>query len=85
MKGRRFFVLALLLVLVSVSLWGHGKKELMKVDFQLNWKIVGDHAPYFVALKNGWFEEEGLDVNIIIGQGSGYTVQYTRDESSINS
>lgn len=46
-----------------------------KVDFLLNWKITGDHSPYYVALKKGWFKEAGLDVNIIVGQGSGYSVQ----------
>lgn len=50
-------------------------KALEKVDFQLNWKITGDHAPYYVALEKGWYKEEGLDVNVILGQGSGYTVQ----------
>lgn len=49
--------------------------QLEKVNFLLHWKIVGDHAPYYVALKKGWYEEAGLDVNIIIGQGSGYSVQ----------
>ncbi|MEW6550082.1 MAG: ABC transporter substrate-binding protein [Spirochaetota bacterium] len=46
-----------------------------KIDFQLNWKISGDHAPYYVAMEKGWFKEEGLDVNVMIGQGSGFTVQ----------
>ncbi len=46
-----------------------------KIDFQLNWKISGDHAPYYVAMEKGWFKQEGLDVNIMIGQGSGFTVQ----------
>ncbi len=52
-----------------------GAKELTKMNFQLNWKITGDHAPYYVATKKGWFEEEGLEVNILLGQGSAYTVQ----------
>jgi ABC-type nitrate/sulfonate/bicarbonate transport system substrate-binding protein len=26
-------------------------------------------------LEKGWFKEEGLDVNVILGQGSGYAVQ----------
>ncbi len=49
-------------------------KELKKVDFLLNWTIAADHSPYYVALDKGWYEEAGLDVNIIIGQGSGYSV-----------
>lgn len=48
-------------------------KELKKVDFLLNWTIAADHSPYYVALDKGWYEEAGLDVNIIIGQGSGYS------------
>lgn len=49
-------------------------KELKKVDFLLNWTIAADHSPYYVALDKGWYKEAGLDVNIIIGQGSGYSV-----------
>ncbi len=49
-------------------------KELKHVDFLLNWTIAADHSPYYVALDKGWYEEAGLDVNIIIGQGSGYSV-----------
>jgi NitT/TauT family transport system substrate-binding protein len=48
---------------------------LEKVDFLLNWKITADHSPYYIALDKGWYKEEGLDVNIIVGQGSGYSVQ----------
>jgi NitT/TauT family transport system substrate-binding protein len=50
------------------------EKELKHVDFLLNWTIAADHSPYFVALDKGWYEEVGLDVNVIIGQGSGYSV-----------
>lgn len=78
---RRFSLLMLIVLITcaSGSVWAGGESEsaekMEKVDFQLNWKITGNHAAYYVALENGWFEENGLDVNIIIGQGSGYTVQ----------
>ena len=49
------------------------KKELTPVNFLLNWTIAADHSPYYVALNKGWYEEAGLDVNVIIGQGSGYS------------
>ena len=75
MKGKVLIWVVVLITFVALVSWAHGKQEMEKVNFQLNWKIVGDHAPYYVALKNGWFQEEGLDVNIILGQGSGYTVQ----------
>ncbi len=48
--------------------------ELKPVKFLLNWTIAADHSPYFVALEKGWYEEAGLDVEVIIGQGSGYSV-----------
>jgi NitT/TauT family transport system substrate-binding protein len=67
-------VCCLMVLMVTGMVFGEAE-ALTKVNFQLNWKITADHAAYYVALKNGWFEEEGLDVNIIIGQGSGYTVQ----------
>lgn len=50
-------------------------KELQKVNLQLNWTVTGDHSPYYVAIKKGWYKDAGLDVNIIIGKGSGYSVQ----------
>ena len=74
MKGKRLFLLAVLLLACGALILGAAPKT-TKVNFQLNWKITGDHSPYYVALKKGWFAEEGLEVNIIIGQGSGYTVQ----------
>jgi NitT/TauT family transport system substrate-binding protein len=46
-----------------------------KVEFLLNWTISADHSPYYIALEKGWFKEEGLDVNVTLGQGSGYAVQ----------
>ncbi len=49
--------------------------SLEHIDFLLNWTTTADHSPYYVALKNGWYKEAGLDVNVIIGQGSGYSVQ----------
>lgn len=73
MKVKLVVVFAILAVMTVVS--GGQAADLTKVDFQLNWKISGAHAAYFVAVKKGWFQEEGLDVNIILGQGSGYTVK----------
>ena len=79
-------LMVLLALGLALSAWAGGAKEeaapaaaaakpLEKVTFLLNWKITGDHSPYYVALKKGWYKEEGLDVDVLLGQGSGYSVQ----------
>ncbi|NCO21617.1 MAG: ABC transporter substrate-binding protein [Rhodobacterales bacterium] len=40
------------------------------LPFALDWKFEGPAAPYFVAIDNGYFADEGLSVEISAGQGS---------------
>ncbi len=42
-------------------------KELTKVTYVMPWVIQGEEAGQFAALRNGYFEEAGLDVEIIAG------------------
>jgi len=42
----------------------------MAVPFALDWKFEGPSAPYFAAIDNGHFEENGLSVEITAGSGS---------------
>ena len=44
---------------------------LTKFPFRLNWTLYGEHAGFFVALEKGYYKEEGLDVEIQEGGGSG--------------
>lgn len=46
-----------------------------RITFALDWIVNGGHAGYFVALTKGYFRQEGLDVTIVRGQGSGDTVK----------
>lgn len=41
--------------------------ELAKVNLRLSWLVKGEYAPLFVALNKGYFEEEGIEMNIIEG------------------
>jgi len=44
---------------------------LTKFPFRLNWTLYGEHAGFFVAREKGFYAEEGLDVEIQEGGGSG--------------
>lgn len=76
LKGIRL----LTVVLLALAISGYAAAQdasggVIRMDFLLNWTITGDHAPYYVALQKGWYDEVGLDVNITLGQGSGFSVQ----------
>src|SRR5438132_317142 len=46
-----------------------------RVDFILNWVPGGDHAPYYYAKKLGWYQKEGIDLNLEPGKGSALATQ----------
>lgn len=45
-----------------------------ELPFALDWKFEGPSAPYFSAIDNGHFDEQGLSVEIAAGQGSTNTI-----------
>lgn len=45
------------------------------VTFQLNWEPNGFQAPYFLARQQGFYEEEGIDVQFVEGQGSPFAAE----------
>jgi ABC-type nitrate/sulfonate/bicarbonate transport system substrate-binding protein len=47
-----------------------GPTELITIDYTMDWKPDGDWAPYLWARDNGYFAEEGLEVNMTAGDGS---------------
>lgn len=46
-----------------------------KVTLRLNWIFGSEYAPIFLARDKGFFEKEGIDVDIQPGQGSTVTVK----------
>lgn len=46
-----------------------------KANLLLNWVPTADHAPYYYAKAQGWYEKAGLDVSIEAGRGSGVSAQ----------
>lgn len=53
------------------------EKGLEQVAFQLNWVPGGFNAGFALAREQGYFEDEGLYVSIVPGNGSGTTAQLT--------
>jgi NitT/TauT family transport system substrate-binding protein len=52
--------------------FGQGKE---KVVLLLNWYTYSEHAPFYYGKERGFFDQEGLDLDIQEGRGSGITVQ----------
>src|SRR4051794_23629845 len=66
---RRFFIAAAAAVMAAPA----GAQQ--KIDFILNWVPGGDHAPYYYAKKLGWYQKEGIDLNLEPGKGSALATQ----------
>ncbi|HEV2784361.1 MAG TPA: ABC transporter substrate-binding protein [Actinophytocola sp.] len=52
-----------------------GQPALKKATLTLNWVPYGEHAPFYYGLKKGFYSDEGIDLEIKAGSGSGKTIQ----------
>jgi NitT/TauT family transport system substrate-binding protein len=50
-----------------------GPKE--TVTFTLNWVPYGEHAPFYYGIQKGYYADEGIDLKIEPGSGSGTTIK----------
>ncbi len=46
-----------------------------KVVLMLNWYVYSEHAPFFLGKERGYYDAEGIDLEIQEGRGSAVTVQ----------
>lgn len=46
-----------------------------KVSLTLNWVPYGEHAPFYYGIEKGYFSDEGIELTINPGTGSGNTVK----------
>lgn len=65
----------LVLLLSSVTFAAAQQKSPRPFTFILDFLPYGEYTPYFTALDKGWYREEGLDVKILRGAGSGDTIK----------
>jgi NitT/TauT family transport system substrate-binding protein len=52
------------------------------VSLRLDWVIGSEHAPIFLAKEKGFFKDEGIDVNILAGEGSTVVVKLVGNKSN---
>lgn len=64
---------ALVLALLASTVLAQGAPT--KVRFQLDWRLDGQTAPFFMGNCKGYFKAEGLDVQLDAGAGSSLAVQ----------
>jgi NitT/TauT family transport system substrate-binding protein len=48
---------------------------------RLDWLFSSQHAPFFVAVANGWYAQAGIDLTIKEGRGSGSVIQLIGNNS----
>ena len=68
-------VLALAVTAVAAIPANAQTKPLTKIVFSLDFIPLGRHAPWYAAIAEGYFKDEGLDVSIIPGQGGAESIQ----------
>ncbi|MGQ4273809.1 ABC transporter substrate-binding protein [Terrihabitans sp. B22-R8] len=61
-------------LIAGVLMTGTAFAQDTTIRFTLGWKTQGSDAPFFLAKDKGYFKEEGLNVVIDQGEGSGATV-----------
>ena len=69
--GRRARLGAALVALAGAALLAAAPASAQdKIQLQLNWFHLADHSPIYLALKKGYYKEEGLELTVLRGSGS---------------
>jgi NitT/TauT family transport system substrate-binding protein len=63
------------IIAAVVGITALGAQAQDAVSLRLNWYLGGLHVPYYYGKEMGFFKQEGIDLTINEGRGSGNTVQ----------
>ena len=79
MKKKFFYPIFLLMLICICTSFFYGcstnnKTAVKKIKLNEVVRSVF-YAPFYVAVNNGYFKEEGLDIDLSIGQGADKTMQ----------
>lgn len=76
MKLTRIAALAAAAVTLAVAPFAQAQPKAQdKVSLRLNWYLGGLHTPFYYGKEKGYYADEGIDLTINEGRGSGNTVQ----------
>ena len=75
MKRRSALQLAAVAALAATFSSGALAQAKEKVTLMLNWYVYSEHAPFFLGKERGFYDAEGIDLDIQEGRGSAVTVQ----------
>lgn len=66
--------IAMAITFLALAFSPERANALEKIPFTLNWKMQGTHAAIFLAADRGYFAAEGLELEIVAGDGSANVV-----------
>ena len=77
MRHNRFFPLTVVLILVLMlgAIPATAQDDLELAILILNWLPYGEHVPFYYGLEQGYYAEEGINLIVQPGGGSGRTIQ----------
>src|SRR5262245_28970493 len=68
--------------LMIVVLAGEARAQTAPVTFSLDFRALGRHAAWYVALEKGYYKNAGLDVTIIPAQGTAQAIQSVESKAA---
>jgi NitT/TauT family transport system substrate-binding protein len=75
MERRNLIRVACAAALAAGLVSGAVAQQRDKVTLLLNWYVYSEHAPFFMGKAKGFYEAEGIDLDIQEGRGSAVSIQ----------
>jgi NitT/TauT family transport system substrate-binding protein len=69
-------------IVLSVTAFAVEAQAQTAVTFSLDFRALGRHAAWYVALEKGYYKQAGLDVTIIPSQGTAQAIQSVESKAS---
>ena len=70
------------LLVAGVILAAEARAQTTPVTFSLDFRALGRHAAWYVALEKGYYKNAGLDVTIIPSQGTAQAIQSVESKAA---